>query len=257
MKYLKWISIVLTTIVVCFTSEAQIRYRFLKNDKSLDNRQLVNEIDWLDRTVIFIDGDYVSKSSTTATYVKYNDNNLVFRSTGSIVVYGGEIHTTEDTHAHFWKIYVTSFNYCSMGYYLNGSSVTDIPVANQYELICGTGTLLVGSWFQTATDKNGNSNRLVYVGEDTRRFRVDVAINIRQADAGATRVMSTIYKNGTRCSCNRVAASTINAQNDETELFMAYSVSLATNDYIEVYVTTIDADSVKVGTMFVDIEEIH
>lgn len=76
MKFSKGIKVLLIILAICSLSYTQIRYRFLKNDKSLDNSQLVNEVEWLDRTVSTIYNDYVTGSSATATYASMSNSSI-------------------------------------------------------------------------------------------------------------------------------------------------------------------------------------
>lgn len=115
-------------------------------------------------------------------------------------------------------------------YMVGNTTVTTI--GTQSVFVVATGTTTAGS-----LDGFSHSNeRLTYTGTPTRSFKVDVAASI-EPDSGAARVLGiSIAKNGTVIAQTEIRHNGTSNDLPNALKTIGY-VSLATNDYIEVFVT--------------------
>jgi hypothetical protein len=127
----------------------------------------------------------------------------------------------------------------------NLSSITVITAGETFELVAGTSSLSTQSaWFGTTTDAYGNQNRLTYTGAKTHKFLVEASGCMQDATADTSTGRLTIYKTGT--VTGRVSSSYFPV----LENFRVHTIiSLATNDYLEVWVTTDNGNEVNVYQM--------
>lgn len=126
-----------------------------------------------------------------------------------------------------------------------GSTVTEINAGNTYELLCGTWAVQgVTAWFNAVTDANGNNNRLTYVGINIHKFKITLNGCLKQIDAGATTAIVKLYINDADASADLRSSVSINNQNDDASVSLAYIVLLEANDVLEWWITTDDGDEI-------------
>jgi hypothetical protein len=137
-------------------------------------------------------------------------------------------------------------------YFLNASSVTEIT-AGTWTIACGTGTLIgTSAWFNNVADTQGNNNRLTYVGPNTHKFRISVSGCLQTPSATATTPSIRIIKNGVFLNLAETSPY-LSTQSKDTPFAVQTIGSLATNDYIEVQLTTDDSDDLAIDHMQVNI----
>ena len=119
------------------------------------------------------------------------------------------------------------------GYYISSITATTIAVAGDYVKVAGTTTSDSLSNFTHPT-----SNRLTYTGTATRKFMLNAALSFHGTNSNDYKF--AFYKNASSI----LAASTISATATGTGNLAHVScqclVDLATNDFVEVYVTNAD-----------------
>lgn len=136
-------------------------------------------------------------------------------------------------------------------YMIDGSTSQTITTAGTYEKLAGDATTIALS--HNFSDGTGTpipvaSNRLVYTGSVTRYFFVDVHADI-SADSTDSTVAIRIALNGspiafTECRGCASGSGALNSINDHlTKNSTSYIIQMATNHYLEVYVTTYESAS--------------
>lgn len=131
-------------------------------------------------------------------------------------------------------------------YYVSSSAATTISNTTAHFKVAGTTTAGPLSQF-THTD-----NRLTYTGTPTQVFHVDVAISMTSASANQV-IEFAIFKNGTLETGSEIQRKQGTAT-DVAALALDFMVSMATNDYVEVYVkNTTSATNVTADKMVVSI----
>ena len=94
-----------------------------------------------------------------------------------------------------------------------------------------------------------NNGRLRYTGATTRMFHIAFTISMDGEGAGTNVYVFAVAKNGSAASVCRVIQS-IAVSNDTQSTAMHCMVSLATNEYLELYVGNLtDADDITVKTI--------
>lgn len=129
------------------------------------------------------------------------------------------------------------------GLYVSSSATTTLGAATPAKA-AGTTASTGANQFTVST-----SNRLTYTGTATRTFLVNSACSISTV-SGAETVFIYIYKNGSAA----VNGGTIKREvsnNDVGAVAISTLVSLATNDYLEIWLETTTGDDVVVdyGTL--------
>jgi hypothetical protein len=128
------------------------------------------------------------------------------------------------------------------------SSVTVITTGETYNLIAGTSSLNVQSaWFGTTNNAYGNANRLTYVGAKTHKFLIEASGCMQDTGIAASTGRLQVYKTGT--PSGRISSNYFSIQDKLENFRVAYIVSLATNDYLELWVTTDDGDDINICQM--------
>ena len=114
--------------------------------------------------------------------------------------------------------------------YLSATATTTVT-ANTYAKLNGTTTSVSLSDFTMPAN-----NRLTYTGSTTTRFNVLAVVSLQAAGSNQT-VSIRLAKNGTTDIATQVTARLGNS-NLPSVLTTAWNVSLATNDYVEVFATS-------------------
>jgi hypothetical protein len=105
--------------------------------------------------------------------------------------------------------------------------------------IAGTAApvIVAGTWTAGDTENFSASTggRLTYTGAETARFSIKASITmLRATGSGNVDVSAYLYKNGSVISASQVTATT--NQTNKHAVCLPYSLELAQNDYIELYV---------------------
>lgn len=98
----------------------------------------------------------------------------------------------------------------------------------------------------------GNNARVTYTGTDTIDFTASIEMAVDQS-AGATRDIETqIYKNGSAVSGAQTVVTTVSGNKEQ--ISYRFNLSLATNDYIEVYMKNAGASGdINIYSFFLDL----
>lgn len=113
----------------------------------------------------------------------------------------------------------------------DNATVTVIASVNTWTKIAGT--TVAGPLYRFTMPAN---NRLQYTGAQTRAFSVAVGLSIR-AESGTNKTFEVaVFKNGTLIQAGKQA---VKISTDDVALPVISLVSLATNDYIEVFARNI------------------
>ncbi len=118
--------------------------------------------------------------------------------------------------------------------YMSGNTTnTTIATAATPVIVAGTFVQNIASGF--SSDSTG---RVTYTNADTKVFRASVDAAVEIVATGADDVKISLAKNGTVISTSKVTANV--ALNAETVMSLNWLVSLATNDYLEVFIENAD-----------------
>ena len=108
-------------------------------------------------------------------------------------------------------------------------------------------TVLSGDVFEF-NNGGANDGRLRYTGATTKMFHTAFTISMDGSGSGTNLYVFGIVKNGTPGDCKVIQS--IAVSNDTQSTALHCMVSLATNDYIELYVGNLtDADDIIVKTI--------
>jgi len=100
-----------------------------------------------------------------------------------------------------------------------------------------TGALAAGTWTVGATDSftASTGGRLTYTGADTIRLNVDASVTFRRAvGSGEIDVSVALARNGSVNAASKRVTSCTNSASGAVS--MPYSIEMAQNDYLELYV---------------------
>lgn len=112
----------------------------------------------------------------------------------------------------------------------SNATTTTVATPGTYVKVAGTTTLVAATSFTSPS-----SNRITYTGTDTINAAVHVSLSF--TDSGTTGYETfTLYKNGSIAS-STTAPISAKSGGDERSIPISTVVSLATNDYLEVFVT--------------------
>ncbi len=124
---------------------------------------------------------------------------------------------------------------------MNGTSLTVITTADVYENLAGTSTLSsYSAWFNKDASLE---NKYEYVGPNTHKFKITVYGCLRTDAGTATIPHLAIYKNGSQSPGARISPY-LSVQNQDTSFPVGCIEELATNDTIEVMITSNDGDDI-------------
>lgn len=141
----------------------------------------------------------------------------------------------------------TNRAYCSL--IMSGNStVTTIITTGNYVKVAGTTTTVISNNFSSSSTP---SNRMIYTGTINANLLVTTTITFRQIGLGSTEVYFRIYKNGTSISIYTIPIGTIAFNGINTSITFNTIIPVVTNDYLEIFVTTI------IGISSLIIEELN
>ncbi len=119
------------------------------------------------------------------------------------------------------------------GYYISTSAATTIVTAGDYVKVAGTTTADTVSNFTHSA-----SNRLIYTGTATRKFVLTAALSFHGTNSNDYKF--AFYKNTTTILVPSVISGTGTGSGNLVHISCQCIVELATNDFIEVFVTNVD-----------------
>ena len=126
-----------------------------------------------------------------------------------------------------------------MDWTLAGGSITTVNTAGVYELAAGTSALVTSLLFE----KKGDAG-VTYTGEVTRAFLVVVSGCMGTQSVVATSPSVAIFKNGNKTPF--VTQFFLPTQLKSTAFAINGIVTLATGDYIDLRITSDDADDIAI-----------
>lgn len=94
--------------------------------------------------------------------------------------------------------------------------------------------------------------RLTYIGTITKKFVINISISISKASGGPTTGFFRVAKNGNPNTDNAFFMQTIRTLANTSDIgagSLHRAVELATNDYVELWVATSNADNVTIEAM--------
>lgn len=121
--------------------------------------------------------------------------------------------------------------------YFSSSSATTLSAATPAKA-AGTTAEMLSQDFTAST-----SNRLTYDGTTTLNFKVSASLSASSV-AGAETLDFYIYKNGTVVTGSQIQRKVSN--NDVGAVSLECIVSLATDDYVEIWVESLGGDNVVI-----------
>ena len=144
-------------------------------------------------------------------------------------------------------IIISSRPAAQQSWILGLSSTTQIT-ANVFTVACGTSTLNdISAWFTLEADVHGTLNRLTYKGATTHKFSVSLNACLSDTAVSATTSQVQVYKNGT--GTGLFARQYYSVQDKIEGSNLNQQISLATNNYLEVFFTTDDGDDLSICQM--------
>lgn len=121
----------------------------------------------------------------------------------------------------------------SGGLYMEANAtITVVTTASTFVKVAGTTTSLQLNQFSMPAN-----NQLTYTGNPAIVASVLFNASVKQSIAGGATITFAIFKNGTRVVGTNSAGSTTNNTNF-TQISMEFPISMVTNDFLEVYVTS-------------------
>lgn len=132
--------------------------------------------------------------------------------------------------------------------YFSTPAATTIATAGTFVKAAGTTTLLSGSSDFTMP----SNNRLTYGGTVTKKFRVTVALSMTLGAANEVLALR-LAKNGTTIAATEIDRKT-GASGDIGAAALTHLVELATNDYVEIWITnksTTASPTIDLGNMVI------
>lgn len=167
----------------------------------------------------------------------------------AIPCYGGNfndngVNMADNTDANLYRSNVSSPAFAVQAWNINLTSITTINTAETFEVLCGTSALIAGSFFRMAADVNGNNNRLTF--QKAGYYLLSYAGCHRDTTASASTARITIYKNGAPLS--NIRSNYYPVQDKLETLAVSYAGYFSVNDYVEIMLTSDDADDYNICT---------
>ncbi|HXU26744.1 MAG TPA: hypothetical protein VN698_05885 [Bacteroidia bacterium] len=178
-------------------------------------------------------GDRLVSSANTATAISISGITSLTAGSIKVVMFIGSGTYINGTFSNAWEVEATGLNtekddVSSGNIYISSSATTNFPSANTPTKIAGTTTS--ASLFRVTSPTN---NRLTYTGTKTRRFLVICSLCIISGGNGKN-YSFYVTKNGVKLSESEMSVKS-NSSTDQTALAVSCTVSLAPNDYIEIW----------------------
>jgi len=185
-------------------------------------------------------GNRLTTSTNTATALDISGVTSVNSGSVKVVVYLGTGTHVTGTFSNSWEIESYGLptekdDVASGNLYVTTAVLTPIATQNTPVKVLGT-TAAVGL-FRTSSPAN---NRLTYLGQKTRRFIAICAMSITSTTSNNTYSLY-IAKNGVVLPESK-ASTRISSTSDRQAIAISCTVSLAPNDYIEIWVAN-DTDN--------------
>jgi len=98
------------------------------------------------------------------------------------------------------------------------------------------------------------NNRLTYTGTDTVHFEVIASLSLTKQAGSGTLCSAFIAKSGTNIANSRRRRQV--PATDEGVITTSWSLDLATNDYVELWVSSANGDDITVQTCFFSVKEV-
>ena len=152
-----------------------------------------------------------------------------------LVLFNGTGTNVNGTFSNKWEVECFGLNtekddVATGNLYISTTATTVITAANTPVKAAGTTTAV--NLFRVTSPAN---NRLTYTGTKTKRFLVSGALTTTMASVFGTYFTVSIAKNGTILPESKQKVRIANSS-DQVSVMLSCTVSLATNDYIEVWV---------------------
>jgi hypothetical protein len=114
--------------------------------------------------------------------------------------------------------------------YMQGNSTATVIAST------ATPVLVAGTW---TVDLSTNATcttagRITYTGTTTQILKINAALSLDPASGSNQNLQVYLYKNGAAIAGSRMEAKINSGEHKEVSL--VYQISMATNDYIEIYV---------------------
>ena len=205
---------------------------------SLPSTAIVTRRFRLDKCAVVVFGSTIGinvNAGATIPSERYILDTVSFSGGGTYL--SGTDHTSNKTLFRFNDgIINTSEN--SMYYMENNATATDIVTAGAYVKI--SGTTISG----TASRFTNTSNRATYIGSKTRTFEISAIATFTSGSDGDN-IAIKIYKNGIALDGTRAVGvtRTVLGVNKADNVKTQDIVELATNDFLEIYVSNLTDNS--------------
>jgi len=122
----------------------------------------------------------------------------------------------------------------------SASEETILAAATPAKALGTTTALVLGDFTMSA------NNRLRYDGVETRDFEVDISVSMIKSAGGATNAIMHIHKNDVHeplLTIERTIANT----SDTGAISLTGAVTLEQNDYVEIWVETVNGDNLTIA----------
>lgn len=180
-------------------------------------------------------GDRTMQAVNTPTAIDVSGVTSLVTGELKMVLFNGTGTNVNGTFSNKWEVEAFGLttekdDVATGNLYISTTATTVIASANTPVKALGTTTAV--NLFRVSSPAN---NRLTYTGTKTRRFQVTGALTATMASVFGTYFTVSIAKNGTILTESKQKVRIANSS-DQVSVVLSCTVSLAANDYIEVWV---------------------